>query len=598
MQRRDFIKLGGAATALGAAGVSSALLTGSAAASSEVSFTSKPVSVTNQDGDLSRLTLDPEFTLEWSGFDDSVSSIYMLIEARAAGGNFSPIYEERLDLLPGSQPFSGAPGMTGELSIDDEDALSGVLSAREMDPDAYRGRSAFVDEILPADRESGDEAFHLFTNSGPVTVFRLEIDESVYGSWPDNPNSYAAEVTVDIDSDGLSGYQDDLRFGYAGAASRENDQYHDETGAGGYIRQLNDDGSRSDFAEEQVTGFEAFEDPDQQGYFIVVNWDDLANANDGLTSNQDGTAFRVEEVPTRFQVQESFISDGGNGIGSVSGVSGAADAGGVIEVDEDDLLTVANESGRPDYEAVLSQSELRAYLGGNNIGFYTGDQQVGPITKTKTQIPGLVNGAYGAAFSAGTFDNGADGTSSTGTVDLRYTLELLRPSLGWFEKVTGIDVVEVAKARGQNLFSNGNPKPDAVLSVLEDLYDSDDERWDAAGVSDVPSLEHTDFLNETFAPSDITLEETSLQFGFQDSQYEPPMNGEDGFADVATAADGKFSRTTRDRQQLQAAAENHPGIVVSTTNYEVEVTNMTATSTGDNDGDSTTSGGSSGTGAE
>jgi hypothetical protein len=76
------------------------------------------------------------------------------------------------------------------------------------------------------------------------------------------------------------------------------------------------------------------------------------------------------------------------------------------------------------------------------------------------------------------------------------------------------------------------------------------------------------------------------------------MNGEDGFADVATAADGQFSRTTRDRQQLQAAAENHPGIVVSTTNYEVEVTNMTATSTGDNDGDSTTSGGSSGTGAE
>ena len=84
--RRKFMKLVGgigAATVAGGAGVVS--MTGGAAATG-------PSTVSNDRGDVSKVTVDPAFNVNWSGLDDAVGKVFWLLEAKVAGGDWQPIY--------------------------------------------------------------------------------------------------------------------------------------------------------------------------------------------------------------------------------------------------------------------------------------------------------------------------------------------------------------------------------------------------------------------------------------------------------------------------------------------------------------------------
>lgn len=78
MQRRTFMRtVGGigAATAIGGAGIA---FTSGGAAASTIDIEGGNPSVSNDRGDLSELTVDPQFTVEWENFDDVVGKNLLL----------------------------------------------------------------------------------------------------------------------------------------------------------------------------------------------------------------------------------------------------------------------------------------------------------------------------------------------------------------------------------------------------------------------------------------------------------------------------------------------------------------------------------------
>ena len=127
------------------------------------------------------------------------------------------------------------------------------------------------------------------------TVVSIELDEEVYGRWPDNDTSYVMETNIGI-VDPDTGVSDDFRIGWGGADAATRDGT-----AGGYIRR-NVDGTRTDYLEEEVEGlFEATESSDQQSYEFVIGWQ---------TPLPEKPEDRIEAI----QVNEVFGSDGGNGV--------------------------------------------------------------------------------------------------------------------------------------------------------------------------------------------------------------------------------------------------------------------------------------------
>lgn len=85
MERRDYLKaIGGSiagASVLGGAGV--AAFAGGAAATAGVAMAAaNPAEVKNDRGELTKVTADPSFRIEWSDFDQAVGKVMILVEAR------------------------------------------------------------------------------------------------------------------------------------------------------------------------------------------------------------------------------------------------------------------------------------------------------------------------------------------------------------------------------------------------------------------------------------------------------------------------------------------------------------------------------------
>lgn len=91
-----------------------------------------------------------------------------------------------------------------------------------------------------------------------------------------------------------------------------------------------------------------------------------------------------------------------------------------------------NEFGRPDYSTV---SNSDAYLDGTSLGQVDEDDD-GEIID---DLPGVVNGYYGAAGDTSEFDEPTDGDTNTQTVYLRYTISLHAPNSS---SADGYDVPE------------------------------------------------------------------------------------------------------------------------------------------------------------
>lgn len=91
MERRTFMKaVGGMAAVTGVSAV--ALSGGAAAATVNASISAEDVSVDNDRGNLSRVTIAPELSLDWDGFDEAVGKVFCLIEAKVGDGEFAPVF--------------------------------------------------------------------------------------------------------------------------------------------------------------------------------------------------------------------------------------------------------------------------------------------------------------------------------------------------------------------------------------------------------------------------------------------------------------------------------------------------------------------------
>lgn len=84
MERRTYLKtVGGIASATTIGGVGLFAMSGGAAAQSGVSITANdPTQVSNDRGDLTKVTIDPSFRVEWDNFDTAVGKVMVVIEAR------------------------------------------------------------------------------------------------------------------------------------------------------------------------------------------------------------------------------------------------------------------------------------------------------------------------------------------------------------------------------------------------------------------------------------------------------------------------------------------------------------------------------------
>lgn len=230
--------------------------------------------------------------------------------------------------------------------------------------------------------------------------------------------------------------------------------------------------------------------------------------------------------------------------------------------DDPEGIVIASEYGRPPYGEALSESEMDNYLGGNSVGNHYRTMMAYVEGNTPPGRNYLRNGLYGAATDTSAFDEPVDGESNTTRVDLRYTVEFLEVSLGQFKVWTGYDVLDNAE----------DNTPSAVREELESLYDHAEQAWDSE------ALDNAEWLTNVH-PGDITIYAgaNGTVDSWQIWTHLPPMNGEE-YVDVGTAGGGEYASTTRDLDQLQAAASGTPAIIVEETQFAVTVQNTVSTS--------------------
>jgi hypothetical protein len=156
MQRRKFMKAVGSTAAIGGAITGGSVLFGSAAAQSNLTIDANDVGpITNDRGDLARVTIDPELTISWDNFDEAVGAVFVAIEARAREdgefGDWSPIFRTTPWLVPndrinGDQYIEYTkPGTTGSFSY------TSIVNAIER-AEATRGEPA---SWSPVDENGG-----------------------------------------------------------------------------------------------------------------------------------------------------------------------------------------------------------------------------------------------------------------------------------------------------------------------------------------------------------------------------------------------------------------------------------------------------------
>ncbi|CAJ51726.2 hypothetical protein [Haloquadratum walsbyi] len=194
-----------------------------------------------------------------------------------------------------------------------------AVAVRDLsNPDEVRNKYG-LDEIAsdpePQTGTGGPESLVTAeVDDGATTTITMNVNdqiESVDGEFPANDTSFLVEANLDISSDGFGESQnDDMRFSYAGKDSAERPA---ATSDGGSLkRNTGTDGNtnRETTIEEELEGFSAEEvnNPNGEGYELTITWSELA----------DDEGANLNRVPSEFQVNEVFISDGGGGIGQNS----------------------------------------------------------------------------------------------------------------------------------------------------------------------------------------------------------------------------------------------------------------------------------------
>lgn len=135
--RRSVLKtIGTAGIVAGGAGLGTVAFSGSAAAQSTVDVSAtNPSTLSNDRGDLSKVTVDPTFRVEWENMDTAVAKVLVVIEGRV-GEVWSPLFRSTPWLTPG--PVDGVsqskPGTTGHVEL--LDPLSKLMEREASDRDS------------------------------------------------------------------------------------------------------------------------------------------------------------------------------------------------------------------------------------------------------------------------------------------------------------------------------------------------------------------------------------------------------------------------------------------------------------------------------
>ncbi|WP_135304760.1 hypothetical protein [Haloarcula amylovorans] len=208
MQRRSLLKsIGGigAATAVGGAGLFAA--TGSAAAATVNISASNPAQVKNDRGDISEVSADPMFDVEWENLDDAVGKVFYLVEAKVGGGDWSPIFRatpwiaEELN----NGYIRQIPGTTGRYQV--KVPLSQALNQDSRFDDGS-GPDASAGPLIVADEQGRPDYSSLSFPSG--VDLNSFLDGTSIGSAGDYPGAH--------EQGGHQNNYPDINAGYYGAA--------------------------------------------------------------------------------------------------------------------------------------------------------------------------------------------------------------------------------------------------------------------------------------------------------------------------------------------------------------------------------------------
>lgn len=207
MQRRSLLKsIGGigAATTIGGAGLLAS--TGGAAAATVNISAGNPGKVQNDRGDISEVSIDPAFDVQWENLDDAVGKVFFLVEAKVGGGDWSPIF--RATPWIGDESNTGyvrqIPGTTGRYQV--KVPLSEALN---QDPrfDDGNGPDASANPLVVADEQGRPDYSSLSFPSG--VDLNSFLDGTSIGSASDYPGAHEG---------GHQNNYHDIDAGYYGAA--------------------------------------------------------------------------------------------------------------------------------------------------------------------------------------------------------------------------------------------------------------------------------------------------------------------------------------------------------------------------------------------
>lgn len=207
MQRRSFLKSASGIGAVAAGGVGFTYLSSPAAAASVSISASNPATVSNDRGDVSEVTADPQFNVTWENLDDAVGKMFFLVEGKVGGGDWSPIFRATPWLTePRNNSYvREGPGTTGQYTV--KQPLSVAYSQDDRFSDGSAPNYSMSPLVVADEQGRPDYSSLSFPSGVDLTSF---LDGTSIGSASDYPGAH---------EDG--GHQNnywDIDAGYYGAA--------------------------------------------------------------------------------------------------------------------------------------------------------------------------------------------------------------------------------------------------------------------------------------------------------------------------------------------------------------------------------------------
>jgi hypothetical protein len=234
MERRNLLKaVGGIAATASAGGAGIVAMSSGTTAQSGADITATgPSSISNDRGDLTKVTIDPSFRIEWDNFDTAVGKVMVLIEARTIedgdvqGEGWTPVLRMTPWLTEDQEPNGGPnidyskPGTTGyfEISGTIGQALAYASRVREgsSEPAARPievvneiGRPDYADETFPDYPSGVDTSSYLGGGSiGTASQNYDTIGSQLVNNFPGaDAGYYGAAINTDnfdVPEDGTS----------------------------------------------------------------------------------------------------------------------------------------------------------------------------------------------------------------------------------------------------------------------------------------------------------------------------------------------------------------------------------------------------------